>query len=791
MKGIRKLFFGLILMTLIGVGFKVDAKAAVSLSLDVLDGTTPSNFSNADAKLVGKFTIQDTTDFPQLATNGTASYYYDVVLKDSGNGITKTENNKRVTLKTTYDNGTTKYEVYIGSDLKYSGENSGSGVNPTLETEYELFSLNRKTVRGYITTDDTSSTDGTKKAVYVVSATASKDPESSVTTPTNIGDLPSGGLELKLARVLGGVYESSFFGSIKTTVDGIEYIISETDPFYMFENEEETFTKAATPTSPYCFIKWTSGSSLDAAGTKITDSKEESAKYKMSTLAPVYIKARYGTLKMTSISGKAGSNATATFTFEGYTGYADDVESKTAKFGSTSVTPTFSTTSSASGTFTVPIPGSASDETYEDSVTVTMKADEGGAVYKFDVDVYTDDTKVDLDTVNVTNGKTISLDNFISSNSTGGASTSVTATLTGTAGLYVNTTNFNTLKRLSLVSVTGKTETTKNGVSGIKVTNAGGTSTANVIVLPRPSIVPISSGSDDGGSLNKSSTSSSSSSTSPFTVSMPIGVYHNGITWNDVKKAKLVFHVSGKKDKEATLDITGSANDLTKSETVDSLAVSDIIDSIVGDDEKYTVSVTAYPMNGNLVDWEVPSDTVDLTAYRIDLDGSGGANYTVNGTSKSGHFYAVKGTTYTIKSTAKNSGDKFQNWDDSVFSSESGGSYKVLGARTFKANYNNGSSSSSSSSSSSRNAATAGEGMDDYDDVPKTGESKADIWILWSVLFVSILGAGFMIWKRFGLVRAIAEADEEVAVAEHKEEVKAKKKEKEDKIKMLKDLRNL
>ena len=83
------------------------------------------------------------------------------------------------------------------------------------------------------------------------------------------------------------------------------------------------------------------------------------------------------------------------------------------------------------------------------------------------------------------------------------------------------------------------------------------------------------------------------------------------------------------------------------------------------------------------------------------------------------------------------------------------------------------------------------EGMDDYDDVPKTGESKADIWILWSVLFVSILGAGFMIWKRFGLVRAIAEADEEVAVAEHKEEAKVRKKEKEDKIKMLKDLRNL
>ena len=48
-----------------------------------------------------------------------------------------------------------------------------------------------------------------------------------------------------------------------------------------------------------------------------------------------------------------------------------------------------------------------------------------------------------------------------------------------------------------------------------------------------------------------------------------------------------------------------------------------------------------------------------------------------------------------------------------------------------------------------------------------------------------------MIWKRFGVVRAIAEADEEVAAAEFEEKVNAAKKEKEDKMKMLKDLRNL
>ncbi|MBO4905323.1 MAG: hypothetical protein J5367_08895, partial [Lachnospiraceae bacterium] len=111
----------------------------------------------------------------------------------------------------------------------------------------------------------------------------------------------------------------------------------------------------------------------------------------------------------------------------------------------------------------------------------------------------------------------------------------------------------------------------------------------------------------------------------------------------------------------------------------------------------------------------------------------------------------------------------------------------------YSLSYNTGSSSSSSSSSSSKSGGAAGEGGSgsEYDDVPKTGESKTDIWVLWTVLFIAILGAGFMIYKRFGLVRAIAEADEEFAAAEHEERVEAARKEKEDKINMLKDLRNL
>ena len=109
----------------------------------------------------------------------------------------------------------------------------------------------------------------------------------------------------------------------------------------------------------------------------------------------------------------------------------------------------------------------------------------------------------------------------------------------------------------------------------------------------------------------------------------------------------------------------------------------------------------------------------------------------------------------------------------------------------YSLSYNTGSSSSSSSSSSTSGKGGSGGSGSEYDDVPKTGESKTDIWVLWTVLFIAILGAGFMIYKRFGLVRAIAEAEEEVAAAEHEERVEAARKEKEDKINMLKDLRNL
>ena len=768
MKGIRKLFLGLFLVALFGVGFKVDAKAATNVSLDlkVLDGTTDSDFSNANAKLVGKFIIEDTGCFPNN-TSGTASYIYTCVLKDTQNAKEKSENTKIVTLTTTVDETLTKYKVLIGDEVKYEGTSDGDTVTPTLTSEYELFSISRDTVRGYITTDSTS-TDGTKSAKYYLTATGVKNPtDSTATEPGTVSDVPATGLELKLGRVSAAAYlgdATSPFGTVSPSEK------------YLFANEQATFTSSI---STYSYIKWTND-----YGTLGTHSKGSCVLTMANAPTAIILKEVYGNITIDdTISGKAGETTTAvSYTNHGYT-LPGDIEKVTFR-GNTLAT---TTTTWTSGKFTFAIPDGTPEGTYP--LSVTMSDAVGGGTYSFEVTV-DNGAKPDIASdVYVTEGMKIALSKYQES---GESTKSVMARINSETSSYASidpSSARTTPKSISSVYLVGVSSTTKK-TGGLTVYNATGTEsdTANVTVYPQPSIDLNSSSS--GTSLN-SGTTSSSSADSPFKVTLPTGVYHDSIIWSNVSKAKIVFSYDGK-TKEAELDMgsTSGSTSLSKTSSVDSLVVSDIIDDLVGDSDHYSIRITAYPMNGSTVDTAVyDSKTVDV--YRVSLDGSAGARYYVNGSEKSGHFYAVKGTTYTIKSSAKNSGDRFQNWDDSVFSSESGGSYKVLGARTFKANYNNGSSSSSSSSSSSRNAATAGEGMDDYDDVPKTGESKADIWILWSVLFVSILGAGFMIWKRFGLVRAIAEADEEVAVAEHKEEVKAKKKEKEDKIKMLKDLRNL
>ncbi len=228
--------------------------------------------------------------------------------------------------------------------------------------------------------------------------------------------------------------------------------------------------------------------------------------------------------------------------------------------------------------------------------------------------------------------------------------------------------------------------------------------------------------------------------------------------------------------------------------------------------EEMDLELHSFPMNGSTADGNITdSNSEDLTVYRIKLLTSGGAKYKVNDKELDGTdpvFYAVEDADYEIKASAKDSsvgslryweinGDRNDSTDDTKeFTAEKSRTYKAVYSTSSSSSWYGGSSNyiySSSNTLTGRTTATGGAGGSggDYDDVPKTGESKTDIWILWSVLLVSILGAGFMIYKRFGLVRAIAEADREEAEAVHQEMVEKQEKEKENMISTLKGLRKL
>lgn len=347
------------------------------------------------------------------------------------------------------------------------------------------------------------------------------------------------------------------------------------------------------------------------------------------------------------------------------------------------------------------------------------------------------------------------------------AGTAITKATPG--GTYITVSPDNGLA--TSINITGKSATqAKTG--GITVDGIS----KSVTVYPKPSIDKMErSGS---GSSQKYS----------FTVTMPDKAYHGSVAGTDISKAKIKFVG---KDGTYTMDAFDLKEDTSgytkknKSDvTIEVKKLIEVFNDICKED-KEEVEVYVYADG----DESIISDKKTLKVYKIRLDGSAGADYKIMGESRSDKFYAIDGVSYEISSTPKSGYNGTPTkWDGVSFGTASSGSTSFSESKTVKAYYTGGSSSSSSSKSTALNSAATG---DDYDDVPKTGESKADIWILWSVLFISILGAGFMIWKRFGLVKAIAEAEEEVAIAEREERIEAEAKEKQDKIDMLKNLRNL
>ena len=373
-----------------------------------------------------------------------------------------------------------------------------------------------------------------------------------------------------------------------------------------------------------------------------------------------------------------------------------------------------------------------------------------------------------LGTIYANEGLNVNLAKFINNGSGGG----VNVTAVSSSGGYIS--NETTLPALAKnVNLKGKKSGTNT--NDVSVTASGVTKTANVVVYPKPSLSVSDSGS--GSSLKYT-----------FKLTVPKAVYDGTTVISDVDKAVLEF--KGKKDtyvydESISLESDGDLKKKNKDTiSIDIKKLTEIFDKVCEDDSE-EVKVTTYVKG----DKNCISDEHKIHVYKIKLDGSAGADYKINGESKSDKFYAIKDKSYEISTTPKSGYNGTPTkWDGTSFGTSSSGTTSFSESKTVKAYYTGGSSSSSSSKSTALNSAATG---DDYDDVPKTGESKADIWILWSVLFISILGAGFMIWKRFGLVRAIAEAEEEVAIAEREERIEAEAKEKQEKIDMLKNLRNL
>ena len=310
--------------------------------------------------------------------------------------------------------------------------------------------------------------------------------------------------------------------------------------------------------------------------------------------------------------------------------------------------------------------------------------------------------EVDIkDDVYVINGMKIKLNKFVEGYDS--YMSTLPVGVTNNASSYISVPSSGELGK---IEITGKSSGHKK--DGIDVMG----DTANVTVYPKPSI-----------NLDSSSSSSSSSSYTnasyKFTVKMPYGDYHDDWTVDSLGTVEFTVISSSGDEKSLKKVSSGSTS------SSNSVAMS----------RSFTTTITAREMADAL---GRGSDSVKIRAYAYD-------------------------------------GDKR---DDKVYAE-------------YSLSYNTGSSSSSSSSSSTSGKGGSGGSGSEYDDVPKTGESKTDIWVLWTVLFIAILGAGFMIWKRFGLVRAIAEAEEEYEAAEQEERVEAARKEKEDKINMIKDLRNL
>ena len=296
MKGIKKLFYGLVFMALISVAFKVDVKAVDPpvMTLVTTEGSI-TNWSNADTKLVARMTLT-TADFPTITENPTsveqvytATTPYTVKIVDTTDGEKTIGNTGIISLITekTFDTtpqiryyvqlpGQTRQPLSPNSyDIVTVAKDGDSGVKAAMRLNMGSGNTVTETVKAIGTAGTTTFNPDTLHGTGGVNATA------------------SGNTTLKIAKVTGAAYcGTDTIAAL--TCDGDT--VTDTG-VYMLPQEVKTFTTTGI-SDAYTYKKWTKDN--DGAGADLTETSKGTTKFHMSTdPAATILKENYGTLTFT------------------------------------------------------------------------------------------------------------------------------------------------------------------------------------------------------------------------------------------------------------------------------------------------------------------------------------------------------------------------------------------------------------------------------------------------------------------------------------------------------------
>ncbi len=794
-------------MTMFGVGFRVEAKAEITATLTE---PTDNNWDSADKSLTAKLVVEQ-EDYP---TNPGDSIVYEFLIINQDEPAKEVGNKVYVALTLTDDS---KYGAGVATSDTEAVEASKTGASTEPQT---TITTNVKATRNDILNDFASVSFSTTSRKYTLELIENEAPY----------DIAA--------------YDEKTVTVYKITARAVDnndnplndVKINEGKDTYLLPGQSGTLSITTKPdVNKYSFMKWTKGTSTTGVG-----GDEDSLEVYMSNTSPSaadykvwYKKATeysitvtsggHGTASADKSTAPAGTTITLTATPE--SGYKLD------KWESDDVTISGNTFTMPSKAVTVKATFKEISPSAEHTAVLTSNNSAWGSVTPSKVE----DSKNHSFTIKATNNTGYYFKNWtVYSDDTGSGSlgtfgdeTSATTTFTMGDKDVIITAMFQPGSTPTPVSDAIKVTKgqkvylyTDYGVSATTVTTTGGYVSAakagsDFEVVGKKS----TSGSEkaglivDGNAYNvivyttPSLTFDTSTSSSSFmTIEMPTSVYHHsGDTFyelDDVDEAALIVSSARRGNSSGwSYTLSGSGNTRTRKITFSEF--SNMINKVAsGSEDVITIKVHPIDPDDGVVD-EYVYDDAEFTVYKISLDGSGGASYKVNDKDVGDYFYAIDGMEYKITATNKSGyTNTIEKWDGVSFGTSTSGTASFGSSKTIKATFKSSTSSSSSSSSSARSSSSSSSGKTtapgggpgtggDYDDVPKTGESKTDIWILWSVLFISILGAGFMIYKRFGLVKAIARAEEEAALVEREERVEAEKKEKKEKMDLLKSLRDL